>query len=96
MTTVFDHYRDIIPDFSAFQESLRQPYPVHLRVNRLKIEPQRLVETLREKGVYLQRISNRDDTLFLAPDLVRSGKLLEYFLLPGQHSPLPQTRILSP
>lgn len=80
MTTVFDHYREIIPDFSSFQESLRQPYPVHLRVNRLKIEPQRLVEKLKGKGVYLKRVSNKDDTLFLAPDLERPGKLLEYFL----------------
>ena len=96
MKTVFDRYREIIPDFSAFQESLGQRFPVHLRVNRLKIEPQRLVQMLKAKGVHLQRVSNTYDTLFLAPDLVRSGKLLEYFLLPGQHSPLPQTRILSP
>jgi NOL1/NOP2/sun family putative RNA methylase len=80
MTTVFDHYREIIPDFSSFQESLRQPYPVHLRANRLKIEPQRLVEKLKGKGIYLKRVSNKYDTLFLAPDLERPGKLLEYFL----------------
>ena len=80
MKIVFDHYREIIPDFSAFQESLRQPYPIHLRVNRLKIEPQRLVETLKEKGVFLQRVSDKYDTLFLAPDLERPGKLLEYLL----------------
>jgi NOL1/NOP2/sun family putative RNA methylase len=80
MKTVFDRYGEIIPDFSAFQESLHQPVPVHLRVNRLKIEPLRLVEMLKAKGVYLQRVSDKYDTLFLAPDLERPGKLLEYFL----------------
>ncbi len=80
MTILFDRYREIIPDFSSFQERLRQPLPVHLRVNRLKIEPQRLVETLQVKGVYLQRVSDRYDTLFLAPDLESPGKLLEYIL----------------
>jgi NOL1/NOP2/sun family putative RNA methylase len=80
MTTLFDRYREIIPDFSSFQERLRQPLPVHLRINRLKIEPQRLVETLKAKGVYLQRVSDKYDTLFLAPDLERPGKLLEYIL----------------
>ena len=80
MKTVFDRYREIIPDFSAFQESLRQPVPVHFRVNRLKIEPQRLVQMLKAKGVHLQRVSKKYETLFLAPDLERPGKLLEYFL----------------
>jgi NOL1/NOP2/sun family putative RNA methylase len=80
MKTLFDRYREIIPDFSAFQETLVQPVPVHLRVNRLKIEPQRLVQMLEAQGVYLQRVSNTYDTLFLAPDLQRPGKLLEYFL----------------
>lgn len=80
MKPVFDRYRDIIPDFSAFQESLRQPVPLHLRVNRLKIEPKRLVEMLKTKGIYLQRVSDKYETLFLAPDLDRPGKLLEYFL----------------
>jgi NOL1/NOP2/sun family putative RNA methylase len=80
MKTVFDRYREIIPDFSAFQETLVQPVPVHLRVNRLKIKPQRLVQILEAKGVYLQRVSNTHDTLFLAPNLERPGKLLEYFL----------------
>jgi NOL1/NOP2/sun family putative RNA methylase len=80
MRTVFDRYREIIPDFSSFQESLRQSLPVHLRVNRLKIEPQRLEETLKAKGVHLQRVSNKYDTLFQAPDLERPGKLIEYFL----------------
>jgi NOL1/NOP2/sun family putative RNA methylase len=80
MKTVFDRYREIIPNFSAFQETLGQPVPVHLRVNRLKIEPQRLVQMLEEQGVYLQRVTNTYDTLFLAPDVERPGKLLEYFL----------------
>ncbi|NNG06143.1 MAG: RsmB/NOP family class I SAM-dependent RNA methyltransferase [Desulfobacteraceae bacterium] len=80
MTTLFDRYREIIPEFSSFQESLRQPLPVHFRVNRLKIEPQRLVETLKGKGISLQRVSDKYDTLFSAPHLVGPGKLLEYFL----------------
>jgi NOL1/NOP2/sun family putative RNA methylase len=46
----------------------------------LKIEPQRLVEMLKVKGVCLQKVSDKYDTLFLAPDLERPGKLLEYFL----------------
>ena len=80
MTSLFDHYREIIPEFSSFQESLRQALPVYLRVNRLKIELKRLVERLEGKGVSLQRVSHKYDTLFLAPHLERPGKLLEYFL----------------
>ena len=50
-TDHFDSYREIIPDFSGFQESLKRPIPVNLRVNRLKIEPGPLVKMLEEKGV---------------------------------------------
>ena len=35
---IFEGYREIIPEFSLFQESLRRPLPKHFRVNRLMIE----------------------------------------------------------
>jgi NOL1/NOP2/sun family putative RNA methylase len=77
---IFECYREIIPEFLNFQESLRRPLPMHLRVNRLKIEPESLVQLLAKKGVHLKRVDDRDETLFLAPGLKSAGNLLEYFL----------------
>lgn len=77
---IFGGYREIIPDFSLFQESLHKPLPTHLRVNRLKIQPRALVRSLQERGVHLQRATERCDTLYLAPGLESPGNLLEYFL----------------
>jgi len=39
MTRLFEEYREFIPDFDFFLESLRTPLPNHLRVNRLKTSP---------------------------------------------------------
>ncbi|MBW1666803.1 MAG: RsmB/NOP family class I SAM-dependent RNA methyltransferase [Deltaproteobacteria bacterium] len=80
MIPFFEAYRDIIPDFSSFQESLRQRLPVHIRANSLKIEPEAVLALLAEKGIYLERTSQIDETLFLAPGLSSAGNLPEYFL----------------
>jgi len=76
----FNAYREIIPDFSDFQESLKRPLPIHLRVNRLKIEPALLIDMLREKGVHLERTLPWNDSLFLASGLTTPGNLGEYIL----------------
>ncbi|HEJ83590.1 MAG TPA: RsmB/NOP family class I SAM-dependent RNA methyltransferase [Desulfobacteraceae bacterium] len=80
MTFLFEEYGDIIPDFSAFQESLGKPLPTHIRINRLRVEPATLIRLLEEKGICLTRASQRYDTLCLAPGLSSPGNLLEYFL----------------
>ena len=80
MKTIFERYRDIIPDFSLFQESLRNPFPTHLRVNRIKTEPVLVLDSLKAKGIHLKNVTEKNDTLYLAPELNSSGNLLEYFL----------------
>ncbi|MBN2124179.1 MAG: RsmB/NOP family class I SAM-dependent RNA methyltransferase [Deltaproteobacteria bacterium] len=80
MKPVFEPYRDFIPRFDDFQESLNRPFPVHLRVNDLKTEPERLVRLLEGKGIRLRRLSEDWDNLFQAADLPSPGNLMEYFL----------------
>jgi 16S rRNA C967 or C1407 C5-methylase (RsmB/RsmF family) len=74
----FESYRDFIPDFSSFQESLKYPLPTHLRINLLKTEPLDLVTRLEAQGISVRRISDEDETLLLAPELTSPGNLLEY------------------
>jgi NOL1/NOP2/sun family putative RNA methylase len=76
----FDHYREVIPEFSLFLESIRRPLPTHIRVNQLMIEPADLVRSLELKGVCLKRSSEEYDTLYLVPGLESPGNLIEYFL----------------
>lgn len=76
----FEQYRFIIPDFPRFQESLHTPLPVHLRVNRLRITPERLEQLLAEKGVPVKPALAPYDTLYAAPGLASPGNLLEYYL----------------
>ena len=80
MKLIFERYHEIIPDFSLFQESLHNPFPTHLRVNRIKTEPVLLVDSLKAKGIHLKKVIERNDTLYLAPGLNGSGNLLEYFM----------------
>jgi hypothetical protein len=64
---VFEIYKHIIPDFPLFQESLTQPLPVHLRMNRLLAQPSGVVSALRAKGIPLTRVARSYDTLYRAP-----------------------------
>jgi NOL1/NOP2/sun family putative RNA methylase len=80
MEPLFEQYQDIIPEFDRFQESLGRPLPVHFRANRLKIDPGRLPALLMEKGIHVEAVTDRDDTLFVASPLKSPGNLLEYFL----------------
>lgn len=80
MEPFFEQYKEIIPDFSDFQESLQKPLPLHIRVNRLKAESGALLRMLKEKGIHLKKAMDGDETLFFAPNLVHPGNLIEYFL----------------
>jgi len=80
MTRLFEEYREFIPDFELFLESLRKPLPNHLRVNRLKTSPASVIAMLQERGIPLRPVGVGDDTLYEAPRALLPGKLLEYFL----------------
>jgi NOL1/NOP2/sun family putative RNA methylase len=80
MKRVFEEYRDFIPDFDSFLQSLAKPLPNHLRVNRLKTSPGSLIPMLQEKGISLRPVGIGDDTFYEAPKTLLPGKLLEYFL----------------
>ncbi|MBW1800780.1 MAG: RsmB/NOP family class I SAM-dependent RNA methyltransferase [Deltaproteobacteria bacterium] len=77
---IFDHYREIIPDFPLFLESLRQPHPVYIRINKLKIDVESLLHMLGRKKIYPSRVHPRFDDLWFATGVNSPGKLLEYFL----------------
>ena len=79
-TAFFNSYRNIIPEFALFQESLRSPLPVSLRINRLKIKPKLLVQALKKRGIPLKRAVDSHDTIYFAPGLHAPGNLLEYYL----------------
>ena len=76
----FDSYREFIPEFTCFLDSLERPLPTHLRVNSLKIEPDSLVQMLGKKGIHLKKVDESHETFYLAPELKGPGSLLEYFL----------------
>jgi NOL1/NOP2/sun family putative RNA methylase len=80
MKPIFERYRDIIPEFSLFQESLHNPFPTHLRVNRIKTEPVLVMDSLKAKGIHLKSVIEKNDTLYLASSLKAPGNLLEYFM----------------
>ncbi|MFC1494546.1 hypothetical protein ACFL6W_04630 [Thermodesulfobacteriota bacterium] len=76
---IFDHYREFIPEFNDFLESLKSPAPVHLRVNSIKTTPQKLVDILTEKGIGLEAMGDSKNHLYEAPGLKSPGNLPEYF-----------------
>ncbi len=94
MTDTFEVYRDIIHDFSLFQESLEKPLPVHFRINGLMATPGKVVSGLREKGILMTRACPKHDTLYFATGVDAPGNLLEYFM--GHIHPQALTSALAP
>ena len=79
MHNFFSPYSEIIPDFDDFIESLEQPAPVHFRVNRIKVDPDRLVAILNERGISLKPMNDEGRRFYEAPGLSSPGNLPEYF-----------------
>lgn len=79
MDIPFESYKEIIPDYEDFLESIQKPLPVHLRINRLKAEPRAALESLQQRGVVLHRSIPGNDDLFVAENLRSPGNLVEYF-----------------
>jgi NOL1/NOP2/sun family putative RNA methylase len=80
MESPFERYREIIPDYKSFVKALHNPLPIHLRVNLLKIDPYALVQRLAAKGLSLISVTEKDPSLFHAPQLKSRGNLLEHVL----------------
>ncbi|MDB9822511.1 RsmB/NOP family class I SAM-dependent RNA methyltransferase [Deltaproteobacteria bacterium] len=76
---MFEDYREIIPDFSSFLESLKRVMPLHIRVNTLKVRPEKLYVMLEEKGIHLKSTGDGSRLFFEVSGLKSPGNLLEYF-----------------
>ncbi|MBW2094310.1 MAG: RsmB/NOP family class I SAM-dependent RNA methyltransferase [Deltaproteobacteria bacterium] len=77
---IFEQYSDFIPDFDSFQQSIKKPLPMHVRVNTLKATPEQVVSSLTQKGALLQKSLRDDETLYSIDDLASPGNTLEYFM----------------
>ncbi len=61
-TTIdLDRYRSIIPDWTAFKETIVRPEPTVFRARRGRIEPAVLVARLEEQGFRLKPVEGLDD-----------------------------------
>jgi tRNA (cytosine49-C5)-methyltransferase len=70
-----DRYREIVPDYAAFRAIQCLPLYNSARINTLKIEREKLLERLEEKGVLFQSFDWYP--LGLKLDMESPGKLLE-------------------
>jgi NOL1/NOP2/sun family putative RNA methylase len=73
-------YESFIPSFSEFLECLEEPFPLHIRVNRLKTSVEALVKTLRDRGVTPVPSARPQDGLFSLRGMANPGNSMEYFL----------------
>jgi tRNA (cytosine49-C5)-methyltransferase len=80
MISRFEWYREIIPDYQGFLESVMRPMPVHLRINSLKTEPLKLLSMLRSKNIYLKASLEGNSCFLEAPLLKSPGNLMEYLI----------------
>lgn len=94
----FERYRGIIPDYEGFLDALRQPLPVSIRVNTLKIGVGAFRRLMAERGYHLTPVQGIEEA-FLLHDVEAPGSTLEYFLgyyhIQGFTSMLP-AKILDP
>ncbi len=94
----FERYREIIPDFGGFEESLRLRPPACIRVNTLKIGVDPFGSLMSEQGYDLEPVEGMEEAFLLA-GVDSPGSTLEYFLgyyhVQGLTSMLP-AKILDP
>ncbi|MFN3534434.1 MAG: hypothetical protein ACK4WB_03490, partial [Desulfatiglandales bacterium] len=50
MNTPFEIYKDFIPDFQPFQDSLYQPLFPEFRINTLRADVDKIRQVLKEEG----------------------------------------------
>ena len=94
----FERYRDIIPDYEAFRESLQGPPATFLRVNTLKIGVESFRAEMMKQGYGIEPVRGIEGA-FRLDGTESPGTTLEYFLghyqVQGLTSMLPP-RILGP
>ena len=76
----FEDYKEFIPEYDGFVEALKQPLPVHIRVNRLKARPEQVLRELAGEKIALRRTHPADDALYDLEGTTNPGNLLHYFL----------------
>lgn len=78
MVPAFARYREIVPNYSVFLESLHVPVPTHLRVNTLRIEKDKFRHAMAEKGYHVSPVHGVPEAFeWESPKTV--GSSLEYF-----------------
>lgn len=80
MNLPFEGYRNFIPSFSAFQQALAKPLPVHVRINGLKSDPEQVISAMKARGFEMSRVSERFPGLYILEGVPRPGNLPEYHL----------------
>ena len=80
MSSPFDAYREIIPDYQGFLEALHRPMPTHLRVNLLKTAVAPVIKKMNDRGITLIPVTKSDPSLFFAPDPGLKGNFLDHVL----------------
>jgi NOL1/NOP2/sun family putative RNA methylase len=75
-----DTYRDIIPDYKMFCESIKLPAPTHIRINTLKADPARVKRDMEKRGIKLKPAGDKKGLFFEISNSISSGNLPEYFM----------------
>jgi len=71
-TEFFKKYKDLIPDYEAFLDSIRGEIPTFIRFNTLLCDPFRLAEAMRSSGIELHPTPLGPD-FWIAPSLAKPG-----------------------
>jgi 16S rRNA C967 or C1407 C5-methylase (RsmB/RsmF family) len=77
---MFDRYRSLIPDFASFQEAIRQPRDMYLRVNPLRIAPAEFAQRMAAAGHALTPVPWYPSAFLAPPGLADRPGTLEHFL----------------
>jgi len=75
-----EEYRESIPNFDAFLESMQKPQPYWIRVNTLKIEEEKLISRLSAKGFKFEKFGSLNAYRIVSMPVKHPGATIEHSL----------------
>ena len=77
---LFNEYREIIPDYESFLSAINRPFPVHIRINTLKSQPEMVRSSMESYGAEFKQSVSGNQHLYNVEGISLPGNTFEFII----------------